>query len=85
MMIIKILQSRTSWRDRVDAGQLYAKDILTLGTSWCQKCHTKTKIPFAAALAKHINNPIWCNFYLLTMVVVNKLLFFNCGSIIYLS
>jgi len=51
--------TRLTWR----WGHLVAGYILTWGTSWCQKCHIITKISFAAALVKHTNNPIWCNFF----------------------
>jgi len=80
-----IPRSRTSWRDRVDTGQLYTTD-LTLriswhgGTSWRQKCHIKTKVPFAAALVLK-NTPIiqygvTLYFLMIAVVNVNKLLFF---------
>jgi len=41
----------------------------------------KTKNFFAAALVKHTNNPVRHSFYFLMIVVVNKLLFFDCSSI----
>jgi len=39
-----------------------------------------TKIPFAAALVKHTNNPIWRKF-IFSIAVVNILLFFDCGRL----
>jgi len=70
--LYKNIRNRTSWCDRVDAGQLDSTD-LTLRTSWCWVClDTKNiilkKIPVVAAFAKHTNNPIWHN---LTFIFFN--------------
>jgi len=43
-------------------GHLDTGYVLMWGTSWRPKSHIKTKIPFVAALLKHINNPMWWNF-----------------------
>jgi len=47
---VQISQSRTSWRDRVDAGQLGTTD-LSLRTSWNQKCH-KNKNLICSCISK---------------------------------
>jgi len=60
---------------------LDAKDNLMLGTCWRQVNHIKTKIPIAAMLVKHTNDPVWHNFFFSTIAVVTKLLFFDCDGI----
>jgi len=76
-----MIETKQGILTQVDAEQLDTTDLMWR-TSWCQKWHIKIKIPFAAMLVKHTNNPIWRNCIFFNDGC-NKMLLFDCGSIIY--